>query len=291
MKSLEIFSKEDVEIMKKSRVLHAIKNGEVQVKWNSWFFAGGRDWGSSTNYTLFCDGKECGRIEDSEVDGLTVTIGSFEWHEPMSDSEYGAPADKEFGETIRDEIEKAFIRDDKEFVDKISCNGEIYYPCDFEDISRDDVLSGRWEPDVSNIQNESESGVENQDAENVISASPKTKSEMVHYKGKFGEFDFDKYSDCFELDEWVVSERYHEHWQGDPDEDYFDDVYFMVLEDPSKYDEYIESWSFKNGPPVGYKDLSKRKISQAEKDIMYKVTLQIGINRFQFQDDMKGLGE
>ena len=119
-------------------LLDHIKDATIKVKWDYWFFAGGRDFGNFTRYKLIhWTGSDYGTIEVNDIHG--ISINTLENGYLCRDYE-----DEDFLEEINLLLDYALRRDDKEFIAKLQHDeyGEFELPADFCDISRDDVLNG-----------------------------------------------------------------------------------------------------------------------------------------------------
>ncbi len=118
-------------------VLHQITTGDITVKWHGWQFSGGRDWGNWHRIDLFKDGKEYGLIDLGD-NGLTMEINGKELCTDLKDGHIEVHA----GKILRFALE----RDDKELIEKLSTDteGNFVFPEDYGDITREDVLTGRY---------------------------------------------------------------------------------------------------------------------------------------------------
>lgn len=120
------------------KILKAIEDGTITIKWKYWVFGGGRDYGDWTTYELNKDGKLYGFIEDNLRNGITVTIGDKIVFQDVED------------ETIvnrtREILQMALKRDDPEFIEHLPVDesGEFIIPDGYEDIDRAEVMSGEW---------------------------------------------------------------------------------------------------------------------------------------------------
>ncbi len=122
---------------KANEVLREISKGNIKVKWDSWSFSGGRDYGNWDAFTLSKDGNEYGRIELNDAEGVTIIVDGETLCYEEDNQFFWDKADKILTDALR--------RDDAEFVAKISNeSGMIFMPRDNGDISREDVLSGRY---------------------------------------------------------------------------------------------------------------------------------------------------
>lgn len=120
-------------------VLNKIEKGDIKVKWRGWFFAGGRDYGDEQMFDLFdANGNPYGGLEINEMHGLTISDADCN---PISNE----VNDEEVVRSAEDIIYNAIQRDDKELVDCLSKDGGFKgCPADYCDISRGDILEGRW---------------------------------------------------------------------------------------------------------------------------------------------------
>ncbi len=118
-------------------VLHQISTGMINVKWNGWQFAGGRDWGNWHRFTLYKGENVTGNIDFGD-NGLTIEVDGKELCADLKDKHLEDHAEKI--------LRRALIRDDKELVDKLPTNaeGNFILPEDYEDITREDILTGRY---------------------------------------------------------------------------------------------------------------------------------------------------
>ena len=139
------------EIKKKiNTLLDEIKAGTKTVKWNGWFFSGGRDWGDWHRFNIFHDDELISSINLGNSCGNNfITLGMGE----IEDEDLVTKADKI--------IMEALVRDDKEMLDE---NGNVVLPEDYCDISREEFLSQkeRMNIPVTNIQFTNISGMEDE---------------------------------------------------------------------------------------------------------------------------------
>ena len=112
-------------------ILDKIASGEITVKWNSWSFAGGRDWGDWHSFKLYKGNEYYGWL-NLRTDDLTFSIGedisTVELSEEESDKAYDILLD-------------AVRRDDSDLISKLKGNN---LPSGYDDISREDVLMEKW---------------------------------------------------------------------------------------------------------------------------------------------------
>ena len=120
-------------------ILNEIRNGDLTVRWNEWFFAGGRDFGNEQRFTLIDkNGVKYGEIIANDIHGLTAIKAD-------GTTIFREVSDKEIDNVAEKVLIKAVARDDKELVKALSSNGKLKeLPADFCDISREDVFSGDW---------------------------------------------------------------------------------------------------------------------------------------------------
>lgn len=124
----------DVEIM--------IRSGALNVKWDNWFFAGGRDWGDQDTYFLLRDGKEVGILQDNHDHGITIELDSVRICDELNEDD--------LVQYMEETLAMALRRDDKELMKALRIDDytSFYLPRDYCDISREDVIKGRWNSDL-----------------------------------------------------------------------------------------------------------------------------------------------
>ena len=136
-----ILTKEDLE-----DILDKIENEYITVGFMEWVFTGGNTMGNWHSYTL-SEGDIKGVIHlhtdpDDRIK-LFYQDGVFETEDYEDNKELYKKADSI--------ILKALARDDKEIIDKMTDNnGKIHLPQDFNDITRNDILEGRYVIDKNN---------------------------------------------------------------------------------------------------------------------------------------------
>ncbi len=121
------------------QILDNIRTGKFTVKWGYWFFSGGRTYGEGHHYDILQNGIPVYSIMVNEENGLDIR--------------------KADGENVCFELDEGNIltttnvilinavkRDDKELVKVLSDENGTFLglPRDYGDISREDVLEGRW---------------------------------------------------------------------------------------------------------------------------------------------------
>ena len=111
-------------------ILEQISNGNITVKWEGWSFGGGRDWGDWHGFKMYRNGKAYGHLS------LGTNYMSIE----IDKDGYAIELSEKQGNEAYAVLLEAIKRDDKELMSKI--NGNL--PCGYEDISREDVLTGYW---------------------------------------------------------------------------------------------------------------------------------------------------
>ncbi len=116
-------------------IINEIETGNVQVLFSGWSFTGGRSFGDSYIFDLVRGNKKCGYAEDNNSGRVEVELDKQNTWLYETDPVY---------QKVIDTVAKAFFRDDKEVVEKITYKGDRYMPCGNGDISREDVLTGRW---------------------------------------------------------------------------------------------------------------------------------------------------
>ena len=121
-----------------NNLLDKIESGEITLKWKSWDFSGGRDYGDWTTYEMFKDGKLYGTLESNWRNGFSAEING--------EQAFSNVDDKETKERAWEILHMALARDDKEFVAMCPVDGNVDFvePCGYEDISREQVMSGEW---------------------------------------------------------------------------------------------------------------------------------------------------
>lgn len=125
---------------KMTELFNHIKDATIKVKWDSWFFAGGRDYGDATRYELVhWTGKHYGTIDCNDIYGITIrtVLDGYLCNDCW---------DKEIITALAELLNYALHRDDEDLISKLPHDeyGEVVVPKDFCDISREDVLTGRW---------------------------------------------------------------------------------------------------------------------------------------------------
>lgn len=122
------------------KVLDQIRQGSLRIKWDSWCFTGGRDWGDWDMFKIYnLNGTEYGFLELNQRNGLNIsqtTVDQTICYESEDENVF-KEAEKLVYEVIK--------RDDPEIVAMLSRDGEFLgFPKDFGDISRTEVLNGKW---------------------------------------------------------------------------------------------------------------------------------------------------
>ncbi len=122
------------------RVLDMIQKGELKVRWDSWFFSGGRDYGDGDIYRLYTsDGRKYGDLEVNLRNGLSFSSNmSVYFNSEEID-------DEELMNKAEEVLTMALKRDDPAFVAMLTKDGETFaLPRDYGDISRKQVMKGEW---------------------------------------------------------------------------------------------------------------------------------------------------
>ncbi len=117
-------------------LISQIKNEVLTVKWDGWVFTGGRDWGDWTQYELYKNKEKYGSVEVNTRNGIEIMIG-----DELLVGDYNK---EPLAATLEETLINAISRDDKEIAEKITIDGALCLPQDYGDISREDILTGRW---------------------------------------------------------------------------------------------------------------------------------------------------
>lgn len=123
--------------------LHGVENGALEIMYDSWSFSGGRDWGDWHGYTVYKEGDEVGSVNVSAGYPNRVEIRV----EGLYDKTFEGA---EYCKAINKVLMNALKRDDPEFVEacKNTFGGEFGLPADNFDISREDIISGRYADEI-----------------------------------------------------------------------------------------------------------------------------------------------
>lgn len=120
-------------------ILEDVHSGNLKVFWNGWSFSGGRDHGDEQFYALIDSNDDVfGTISINDIHGVTIRKANDELicYE-LNEANITDTADRI--------LYQAILRDDKKLVNILSHYGDFPgLPRDYHDITRDDVLSGRW---------------------------------------------------------------------------------------------------------------------------------------------------
>lgn len=120
-------------------LINEIREGNITVRWSMWSFSGGHTDGDYDEYLLYKDDMPYGRITVNMQHGISIWRNGQAF---CTDVET-----EDFQEEVKLVLLKALKRDDKELAEKLmDSNGEIKLPGGFEDITREDVLNGTFNP-------------------------------------------------------------------------------------------------------------------------------------------------
>lgn len=122
-------------------LIDKINSGELKVRYDSWNFSGGRDYGDWDAFKLYDKNDACCGFIDLNV---SFNDAEFELDDIIPQDTVSGISDTDYN-WIADYLVKALERDDKEFVEACTVDGELYFPRDYCDISREDVLNGTYD--------------------------------------------------------------------------------------------------------------------------------------------------
>lgn len=124
---------------KAEEILSRILKGELTVRWAYWFFSGGRTFGDGHSYNIFKNGILVYTIDVNETNGLDI-------HDSEGNTICYALDVGDLVKTAYETLLNAVERDDKEIVKALSDKDGKFLglPRDYGDITREDVLEGRW---------------------------------------------------------------------------------------------------------------------------------------------------
>ncbi len=124
--------------LKMTDVENMIRSGALNVKWDNWFFAGGRDWGDQDTYFLLRNGNEIGILQDNHDHGITIELDGVRICDDLNEDDLVV--------NMEEALALAMRRDDPELMSALGIdeNTTFYLPRDYGDISREDVLEGKW---------------------------------------------------------------------------------------------------------------------------------------------------
>ena len=121
-------------------ILNLIHKGELTIRWRYWFFSGGRPYGEGHQYDVFKKGEAVYMLALNDSNGLDIRKAN------SGESICLDFDDENIVKMARDVLNDAIKRDDTQIVAIMTTKDGKFLglPCGYEDITREDVLEGRW---------------------------------------------------------------------------------------------------------------------------------------------------
>ena len=167
-------------------LLGALNAGKLKIKYNGWSFSG-RDYGDFDDFDILENDEKLALLR------ISTNYNRFEYCRSYYDSYYDNDnsvysqdfnfecSDYDYDDICDDIYDKYLPRDDAEFCAKLTgVDGMRYFPRKDYDVSREDVMSGKWLSEYNSLNI-----VQNvmQQAEEIENSQKQPEADFVFWEG------------------------------------------------------------------------------------------------------------
>lgn len=127
-------------------VLDNLACGNVKIKYNRWSFSGGHTYGDFDDFDIIEDNKKIALLRiNMNHNEIEYNPSFYLRNDDYSQDLLAELNDEDYGNVCDDIYNNYLPRDDREFCVKITgADGQLYFPRDCGDVSREDIMSGKW---------------------------------------------------------------------------------------------------------------------------------------------------